>query len=88
MGARHSRDGRRGGLRPREGGSKIADVSKRRSAKKEAEAAEKGKGILDPLAKHQTPEQTWDDPGRRKEVHAMADKVAQETARTHATQRL
>ena len=61
-------------------GSKIADVSKRRSAKKEAEAAEKGKGILDPLAKHQTPEQTWDDPGRRKEVHAMADKVAQENS--------
>jgi hypothetical protein len=61
-------------------GSKIADVSQRRSAKKEAEAAAKGKGILDPLAKHQTPEQTIDDPGRRKEVHAMADKVAQENS--------
>ncbi len=56
--------------------NKIGDVWNRRNAKKKMEKS----GELDSLAKEQTPEQEEADPARRKEVHQLANKIAQENS--------
>ncbi len=56
--------------------NKIGDAWNRRNAKKKMEKS----GELDSLAKGQTPEQEVADPARRKEVHQLANKVAQENS--------
>ena len=56
--------------------NKIGDAWNRRNAKKKMEKS----GQLDSLAKGQTPEQEVADPARRKEVHQLANKIAQENS--------
>ena len=76
LGGRHSRVGCRGGVRRRE-----AEQQDRRCLEPPERKEEDGKERRTRLAaKEQTPEQEEADPARRKEVHQLANKIAQENS--------